>query len=120
VIGYEVVGHILLTGEGVTGWQVGERVAAFTRFGGYATQVETRQEAITRIPAGMGVGEALALTVQYGTAWYAAEDRVRLQEGDKVLIHAAAGGVGTALVQIARRRGCIILEQQDQMQSSNN
>jgi len=48
------------------------------------------------------------MATQYGTAWYAARESIRLREGEKVLIHAAAGGVGTALVQLAKRAGCVI------------
>jgi NADPH2:quinone reductase len=56
----------------------------------------------------MEAGVALALTTQYCTAWYAAEECVRLQPGEQVLVHAAAGGVGTALVQLALRRGAVV------------
>jgi NADPH2:quinone reductase len=108
VVGYEVTGRIRLLGEGVTGYAPGDRVIALTRFGGYATQAEADARAMARIPEGMDAHEALALTVQYSTAYYAAEDRVRIFPGDKVLIHAAAGGVGSALVQLARRRGATI------------
>ncbi|PIQ98148.1 MAG: alcohol dehydrogenase, partial [Nitrospinae bacterium CG11_big_fil_rev_8_21_14_0_20_56_8] len=56
----------------------------------------------------MDAARATALAAQYCTAWYAAEEAVRLHDGDHVLIHAAAGGVGTALVQLAKRRGCVV------------
>ena len=108
VIGYETVGTIEKLGAGVTGIEVGTRVAAFSRFGGYATHVVTDARAVAPISKDMPVGEALALTTQYGTAWYAAEEAIRLHAGDKVLIHAAAGGVGTALIQLAKRHDCII------------
>lgn len=108
VIGYEAAGHVVAVGAGVTEFQVGQRVAAFTRFGGYATRVVTSVDALAAIPDGMEWGEALALTVQYCTAWHAAEDCVTLFPGDHVLVQAAAGGVGIALVQIAKRRGCVV------------
>ena len=108
VIGHEVVGRVDQVGDGVTSLAKGDRVAAFTRFGGYATKVVTRENAVIKIPEDMDTGVAAAMTVQYGTAWYCAEDRVSLFEGDHVLVQAAAGGVGTALVQMAKRRGCIV------------
>ena len=56
----------------------------------------------------MPAGVAAALATQYCTAWYAAEEMVRLNSKDHVLVQAGAGGVGTALVQIAQRRGCVV------------
>lgn len=108
VIGYEVCGRISAVGDGVTDLQVGQRVAAFTRFGGYSTRVVTPADGTVPIPEDMAAGVALALTVQYVTAWFCAEDRVTLMEGDHVLVQAAAGGVGTALVQLCKRKGCVV------------
>jgi NADPH2:quinone reductase len=108
VIGYETVGTIEKVGPGVTSIAVGTRVAAFSRFGGYATHVVTDERAVTPIPTDMDAGVACALTTQYGTAYYAAEFAANIQPGERVLIHAAAGGVGTALIQLAKHKGCII------------
>lgn len=108
VIGYEAAGVVKALGAGVTNLQVGQRVAAFLRFGGYATQVLAPADGVIPIPDSMDWGTALALTVQYCTAWYAAEECMRMHEGDHVLIQAAAGGVGIALVQMAKRRGAIV------------
>lgn len=109
LIGYEVCGRISELGEGVGGdLAVGQRVAAFTRFGGYATKVATVEDAVVQIPEDMPAGYALALTVQYVTAWFCAEERLTLFPGDHVLVQAAAGGVGTALVQMAKNRGCVV------------
>ncbi|HHG84235.1 MAG TPA: alcohol dehydrogenase [Bacteroidetes bacterium] len=108
VIGYETAGRIIKVGSAVEGLEVGQRVAAFCRFGGYATEVLTNADAVVPIPEDMPVGEALALTVQYCTAWYCAEECMTLHPGDHVLVQAAAGGVGLALVQMAKRRGCTI------------
>lgn len=108
VIGYEVCGRIAAVGAGVEDLKVGQRVAAFTRFGGYSTRVVTVADGTVPIPEDMPAGVALALTVQYVTAWFCAEERVTLMEGDHVLVQAAAGGVGTALVQLCKRKGCIV------------
>jgi NADPH:quinone reductase-like Zn-dependent oxidoreductase len=64
--------------------------------------------AVVLINKDTDVGETTALATQYTTAWYALEECLNLRKGDHVLIHAAAGGVGTALVQLAKRRGCLI------------
>ncbi len=108
VLGYEVAGKVAATGPEVDGVAVGDPVMAFCRFGGYATKTVTDARGVVPIPEGMDATTAAALPVQYGTAWYCAEEMVRLHPGDHVLIQAAAGGVGTALVQMARRRGCVI------------
>ena len=61
---------------------------------------------VVKLAPGTNPAEATALATQYCTAWYAACMMVNLQKGDRVLVHAAAGGVGTALVQIAKWKGC--------------
>lgn len=108
VIGYENVGRIVEVGSDVTTVQSGQRVVAFTRFNGYADHVVTPAKAVAVIPEDMDAGVAAALATQYGTAYYAAEEMVRIFPGDNVLIHAAAGGVGTALIQLAKNRGATI------------
>lgn len=108
VIGYEVVGRIDALGAGVDGVRVGQRVAALTRFGGYATAAVTDARAVVPIAEDMDAGVAVALPTQGGTAYYCAEEMVRLHEGDHVLVQAAAGGVGTLLVQLCKRRGCVV------------
>lgn len=106
VIGYEVVGTVVETGPDVSGLSVGDRVLAFTRFGGYAEEVVTDYRGVVPIPTAWPIAFATALGTQYATAWYAATYITRLHPGERVLIHAAAGGVGTALVQIAKNAGC--------------
>ena len=109
VIGYDVVGRIEAVGEGLNADDyVGKRVVAMCRFGGYAEYVATDHKGFAEISEEMDLGEAVALAVQYCTAWYAACEMVNLHEGDKVLVHAAAGGVGTAITQIAKWKGCTV------------
>jgi NADPH:quinone reductase-like Zn-dependent oxidoreductase len=108
VLGYEVVGRIEACGKDVSGLQAGQRVTAFTRFGGYAEYAITDSDACARIPDDMDAGVAAALATQYCTAWFCAEEMVHLHAGDKVLIQAAGGGVGTALTQLCKRKGCIV------------
>ena len=108
VLGYEVVGRVERVGTNVTQVGVGDRVIAFTRFGGYAEYVVAEELAVATIGDQLTAGQATALVTQYCTAYYCAEEMVRLQPGDHVLIQAAAGGVGTALVQLAKLRGCVV------------
>lgn len=106
VIGYEVVGRVVRCGDTVPAGLLGRRVLAFTRFGGYAELACTDHRAVAEIPDDMDTGTALALATQGATAWYMAMDAVRVKQGDRVLVHSAAGGVGQLLVQIALRQGC--------------
>ena len=108
VIGYEVVGRVDAHGPGVTQPAIGQRVAALTRFGGYATAAVTDARAAVPIPDDLDSGLAVALPTQGGTAYYCAEEMVRLHAGDHVLVQAAAGGVGTLLVQLCKRHGCVV------------
>lgn len=107
VIGYEVVGTITSVGTNVDrSWQ-GKRVVAFTRFGGYARKVITQSDAVAEI-GNMPIGEALSLATQGVTAYYMSELVAPIRKNDRVLIHAAAGGVGTLLIQLAKRKGAIV------------
>jgi len=108
VIGYDVVGTVAGVGEGVTALKEGQRVMALTRFGGYAEFAVTDARAATVIDAGMPAVAATALATQAATAVYCAEVAAPLFSGDRVLVHAAAGGVGTALVQLAVHKGCTV------------
>jgi NADPH2:quinone reductase len=112
VLGYEVVGRIRVIGADAAklrpDLQVGQRVVSLTRFGGYASMACAKAIAAMPLPEDADGAEATALATQGVTAWLAAEDCTRLHPGEKVLIHAAAGGVGMMLVQLAKRRGCEI------------
>lgn len=108
VIGYEVVGRIDEVGAGVKDLAQGQRVTALTRFGGYATEAVTDARAVVPIPEDLDAGVAAAIPTQGCTAYFCAEEMVRLHAGDHVLVQAAAGGVGTLLVQLCKRRGCVV------------
>jgi len=107
VIGYEVVGIVTQVGSKASSEWIGKRVVAFTRFGGYAKHVVTFDTAIVAIEK-MDAGIALGLCTQSVTAYYMAEYVSPVREGEHVLIHAAAGGVGTILIQLAKRKGAIV------------
>ncbi len=107
VPGYEAVGTIVGVGAEVPERHIGKRVVAFTRFGGYSEFVVSALSGIGEIES-LDAAKACALATQYVTAWYMTEYFGPIRKGDKVLIHSAAGGVGTALLQICRNKGCEI------------
>jgi NADPH:quinone reductase-like Zn-dependent oxidoreductase len=106
VVGYEVAGEIAAAGEAVPGTRVGERVLAGTRFGGYASRVVVRASDALALPESLSFTAGAAIPVNYATAWAALET---LKAGERVLIHAAAGGVGIAATQLARERGAYVV-----------
>ncbi len=106
VIGYEVVGRVEGIGIGAPTELLGKRVAALTRFGGYAQLAVTDHRACSIISEDLPLGEATALVTQGCTAWYAARILCPLRKGERVLVHSAAGGVGHLLVQLAAQSGC--------------
>jgi NADPH:quinone reductase-like Zn-dependent oxidoreductase len=108
VVGFEVSGTIEAVGAGVTGLRAGQRVLALTRLGGYSSVVRAKAALVLPLPDSLGLEKAAALPVAYLTAWTMLVRLGNLQPGDKVLVHAAAGGVGLAAVQIARWRGAEI------------
>jgi synaptic vesicle membrane protein VAT-1 len=108
VMGYEVAGTIETLGEGVSDFAVGDRVMAGTRFGGQAELVTVPADQALPIPERLSFEQGAAFPVNYGTAYAALIIMGSLREGDRVLIHAAAGGVGIAATQIARNVGAEI------------
>jgi len=108
VLGYEVAGEIESVGEGVTDLQPGSRVMAGTRFGGQAELVTVPADQALSLPDRLDFAQGAAFPVNYGTAYATAVLMGGLREGDRILIHAAAGGVGIAATQIARNIGAEI------------
>lgn len=108
VMGYEVAGEVETVGEGVSDFAVGDRVMAGTRFGGQAELVTVPAGQVLPLPERLSFEQGAAFPVNYGTAYAALIIMGSLREGDRVLIHAAAGGVGIAATQIARNVGAEI------------
>ncbi|MGH2961811.1 MAG: synaptic vesicle VAT-1 family membrane protein [Solirubrobacterales bacterium] len=105
VIGYEVAGEVEAVADGVEGVSVGDRVIAATRFGGYAERVTVPAPMTFPLPKEASFEQGAAFPVNYGTAYAALVIMGGLREGDRVLIHAAGGGVGIAAIQLAKARG---------------
>jgi len=95
VVGYEVAGTIDTLGEGVTGFTKGDRVWALCQFGGHAELVCTRAGMVRRMPAALDFEHAAAVPVVYATALLLISDYGHVQPNERVLIHMAAGGVGS-------------------------
>jgi len=110
VVGYEVAGTVAEHGEGVDSSliPVGTRVMAGTRFGGYAEQVAVPTQDVIPLPDQLSFEQGAAIPVNYATAWAGLLGYGSLQRGEKVLIQAAAGGVGIAATQIAKHVGAEI------------
>lgn len=108
IVGYEVAGEVESVGEDVEGLAPGDRVVAGTRFGGYASLVSVPAGQVVALPDGLSFEQGAAFPVNYCTAYAALVIMGGLDEGERVLIHAAAGGVGISAIQIAKRRGAQI------------
>jgi NADPH:quinone reductase-like Zn-dependent oxidoreductase len=105
VLGYEVAGEVESVGDGVENVKVGDRVVAGSRFGGQAELATVAAEAVWPLPEDLSFEEGAAFPVNYATAYAALVVMCGVDEGERVLIHAAAGGVGIAATQIAKNRG---------------
>lgn len=107
--GSEVCGRVLALGEGVTGLEVGQRVAAFCGTGGYAEQVVVPAAMATPLAEEVPVEHGAVLPVVYGTAQHGLVNRADLQPGETVLVLGAAGGVGMASIQLAVAAGADVV-----------
>jgi len=105
VVGYEVAGTVAGLGDGVEEFAVGDLVVAGTQFGGYAEQAVAAADSTIPIPSGLSFAEAAAIPVNYSTAYAGLIRYGALRPGERVLIQAAAGGVGIAATQIAKAHG---------------
>jgi len=102
VVGYEVAGVIDASGDGAQGDAAGQRVLALTHFGGHADVVCVPAEQVLPMPDAMSFEEAAAIPVTYLTAYHMLFRVANVRPGERVLVHMAAGGVGTALLQLCR------------------
>lgn len=103
--GWDLVGVVDHVGDGVTGVERGQTVAALPVFGAYTEFICLRQGQLVPVPPGLDPAEAVSLVLNYGTAYQMLHRSVRTRPGQRVLIHGASGGVGTALLQLGRLEG---------------
>jgi NADPH:quinone reductase-like Zn-dependent oxidoreductase len=112
ILGWDFSGVIEQTGPGVNGWKAGDEVYArpdLGRNGAYAEYIAVRASEIQRKPKALDHIHSAAIPLAALTAWQALFDTGQLQAGQKVLIHAAAGGVGTFAVQLAKWKGAYVI-----------
>ena len=104
--GFEFSGVVAEVGSGILDLKVGDVVLGVTRFNAYASEVTVPRHQVYRLPKGMDLPAAAGFPAVYLTAYYGLVELIRLKPRMKVLIHSAAGGVGSAMVQIALAEGC--------------
>jgi NADPH:quinone reductase-like Zn-dependent oxidoreductase len=136
ILGIEVVGRISAVGEGVEGWQVGDRVMpflmshcgdcrfcrtgreslclspgfiSFTTSGGYAEKLACKATQLIRVPEELSDDAAAALQIAFGTAWHMLFTRGNLRAGETVLINSVGSGIGSAAVQLAHLAGATVI-----------
>jgi NADPH2:quinone reductase len=108
-LGTEAAGTVEELGPGVTGFAAGDAVASVSVLGSYAEYALVPAAALVRVPAGLSMEQAAAAMLQGMTAHYLAYSTYPLKAGDTALVHAAAGGVGLLLTQIAARLGARVI-----------
>ncbi|MBX5470752.1 MAG: NADPH:quinone oxidoreductase family protein [Thermoleophilaceae bacterium] len=104
VPGAEVAGEVVEASDG-SGFRPGDRVAALTMLGGMSERAVAPAHLTYRLPDELDFAQGAALVLNYHTAYFALRLRGRVKEGEQVLVHGAAGGVGTATLQVARALG---------------
>ncbi|WP_433430512.1 medium chain dehydrogenase/reductase family protein [Nonomuraea sp. CA-141351] len=109
VPGYDLVGTVLATGEGVEPGLAGTRVAALVKVGGWASHVIVDAADVVEVPDGVGAAEAETVVVNGITAWQMLHRKARVRTGQTVLVHGANGGVGSVLVQLAQAAGVKVI-----------
>lgn len=107
--GFEISGVVQEVGEGVTRFKPGQNVLAVTLFGGYSSHVIVKEELAFPLPATLSFLEGAAIPAIFLTAYYALFELAHPHPGDTLLVHSAAGGVGSALVQLGKLAGCKVV-----------
>ena len=107
--GAEIAGEVTAVGEGVEGWQVGDRLIAVTGFGGLVEHMAVDAARAFRLSDGADAAEGSALLMTYATTIHALKDRGELGEGQTLLVLGAAGGVGLAAVEIGKAMGARVV-----------
>ena len=107
--GGEVAGEVEALGEGVTSLEIGDRVLALTGFGGFASHVIADAARVIKIPDAMQFEDAACLILTFGTSHHALKNRAAIKQGESLLILGAAGGVGTAAIELGKAAGARVI-----------
>ena len=105
VLGYEAAGVVDTIGQGVTGFRVGQQVAALTVYGAFAEYLTRESEHFLPVPSGVSSRDAAAVILNFATAWQMIHRVAKVQSGQTALVTGASGGVGTAALQLLRLAG---------------
>lgn len=103
--GFEVSGTIKAVGKNVTNWSVGQKVIGFTLFNAYASEVCVPETQVLPIPKGFNMEEAAGFPAVFFTGYHALYQQAYIPKNSTIMIHSAAGGVGTALTQLCKAAG---------------
>jgi NADPH:quinone reductase-like Zn-dependent oxidoreductase len=103
--GYDFAGEVESCGPGVSQWKPGDSVTAMTQTGGYARYIVLPASELVRVPEGLDPAETASLVLNYATAYQLIHRIAKLRQSDSVLIHGAAGGMGTAALQLGSLAG---------------
>lgn len=107
--GFEFAGTVVAVGEGVVDLAPGAKVLGVTRFGGYSTHVSVPRHQVFALPSRLSMEQAAGFPTIFLTAYYALFELAHPRRGHTLLVHSAAGGVGSALVQLGKRAGCRVV-----------
>ncbi len=108
LLGGDCAGRVVAVGPDTSGFRIGDRVVA-CKFGAIVSHLTVRADHVRPVPSAMTQQDAAALPLVAATAWYALRDLARLEPGETVLVHSAAGGLGLAAVQVARLLGAEVI-----------
>jgi NADPH:quinone reductase-like Zn-dependent oxidoreductase len=107
--GFEVSGEVIAVGEGVTSYQIGDKVIAVTRFGGYTSHLVVPENQVFPLPKSMSFAEGAGFPAVFLTAYYGLIELAHPRPKSTILVHSAAGGVGSALVQLGKAIDCRVI-----------
>lgn len=107
--GFEASGIVMQLGEGITKFKVGQKVIAISLFGGYTTHLVVPEDQVYALPENLDFAQGAAIPAVFLTAYYALFELVHPKPNQILLVHSAAGGVGSTLVQFGKLAGCQVV-----------
>ncbi len=107
--GLEIAGEVVVLGDGITRWKIGDRVMALVVGGGYAEYCLAHESHALPVPPGLSMVEAAAIPETFFTVWYNTFERGRLAAGETLLVHGGSSGIGTTAIQLAKAFGARVI-----------
>lgn len=109
ILGLEVAGEIVLKGENVSEWSIGDKVTALVSGGGYAQYCPAHHGSVLPIPQGLSIAEAASLPETFFTVWHNVFERGELKAGETFLVHGGTSGIGVTAIQLAKAFGARVV-----------